>query len=87
MPPLRMSTSTLQRRLASENTSFRAIRDGLRREIAIARLNSTRIPLAVLASELGFSDSAAVHRAFKTWTGVSRGSLRRPTRTPGSTAP
>ena len=75
---LHMATSTLQRRLASENTSFRAIKDGLRRDTAIARLNSSRVPLARLAEELGFGDSAAFQRAFKTWTGVSPGSLRRP---------
>lgn len=75
---LHMAVSTLQRRLAAEKTSFRAIKDGLRRDIAIARLNSSRVPLAALADELGFADSAAFQRAFKTWTGASPGSFRRP---------
>ena len=78
---LHMAVSTLQRHLAAENTSFRTIKDGLRRDMAIARLNSSRVPLAALADELGFADSAAFQRAFKTWTGVSPGSYRRPART------
>ena len=75
---LHMAVSTLQRRLAAEKTSFRSIKDSLRRDIAIARLNSSRVPLAALADELGFADSAAFQRAFKTWTGASPGSFRRP---------
>lgn len=74
---LPMAASTLQRRLASEGTSFRAIKDSLRRDAAIARLYGSRVPLGVLAEELGFADSAAFQRAFKTWTGVAPGSLRR----------
>ena len=74
---LHMAVSTLQRRLAGEGKSFRALRDSLRRDIAMARLNSSNVPLATLAGELGFSDSAAFQRAFKTWTGVSPGSFRR----------
>ena len=74
---LPMAPSTLQRRLAQEGTSFRAIKDSLRRDTAIARLYGSRVPLGVLAEELGFADSAAFQRAFKTWTGVAPGTLRR----------
>ncbi|MBH1979311.1 MAG: AraC family transcriptional regulator [Comamonadaceae bacterium] len=75
---LNMAVSTLQRRLAEEHTSFRAVKDSLRRDMAIARLNSSQVPLAVLAGELGFSDSAAFQRAFKGWTGAPPGSYRHP---------
>ena len=81
---LHMAVSTLQRRLASEGTSFRTLRDSLRRDIAIARLNSSSAPLATLAGELGFADSAAFQRAFKAWTGLSPGSFRRTGRPPWS---
>lgn len=74
---LHMSVSTLQRHLAAEQTTFQALKDELRRDLAIARLNTSEVPLAVLAGELGFSDSAAFQRAFKVWTGSPPGSYRR----------
>jgi len=74
---LHMSVSTLQRHLATEGTSFQALKDQLRRDLAIVRLNTSTVPLAALADELGFADSAAFQRAFKAWTGGAPGSYRR----------
>ena len=74
---MHMATSTLQRRLAAEGTSFQALKDELRRDTAIVRLNTSAAPLAALASELGFADSAAFQRAFKGWTGSAPGAYRR----------
>lgn len=74
---LHMSTITLQRRLASEGTSFQSLKDELRRDTAIVRLNTSAVPLATLASELGFADSATFQRAFKHWTGSAPGLYRR----------
>ncbi len=74
---LHMAASTLQRQLASDGTSFQALKDALRRDLAIVRLNTSTVPLAALADELGFSDSAAFQRAFKHWTGSSPGAYRR----------
>lgn len=74
---LHMSTSTLQRHLAAEGTSFQTLKDELRRDIAIVRLSTTEVALATLAQELGFADSAAFQRAFKGWTGSPPGSYRR----------
>lgn len=73
---LHMSSATLQRRLASEGTSFQALKDALRRDIAIVRLHTSEVPLIALASELGFSDSASFQRAFKGWTGSAPGTYR-----------
>jgi AraC-like DNA-binding protein len=74
---LHMAPSTLQRRLATDGTSFQALKDELRRDLAIVRLNTSSVPLAVLADELGFADSAAFQRAFKSWTGSAPGAYRR----------
>ncbi len=74
---LHMSVSTLQRHLATEGTSFQSLKDQLRRDLAIVRLNTSTVPLAALAEELGFADSAAFQRAFKAWTGGAPGSYRR----------
>lgn len=73
---LHVSTATLQRRLALEGSSFQALKDELRRDIAIVRLNTSAVPLAQLATDLGFTDSAAFQRAFKGWTGSSPGAYR-----------
>jgi len=74
---LHMSASTVQRRLATEGTSFQALKDELRRDLAIVRLNTSQVALATLADELGFADSAAFQRAFKGWTGSAPGTYRR----------
>ena len=74
---LHMSTATLQRRLANEGASFQSLKDELRRDMAIVRLNTSTVPLARLACELGFADSAAFQRAFKGWTGSAPGAYRR----------
>jgi AraC-like DNA-binding protein len=74
---LHMAASTLQRRLAADGTSFQALKDQLRRDLAITRLSTSAVPLAALADELGFADSAAFQRAFKSWTGSAPGAYRR----------
>lgn len=74
---LHMSVSTLQRHLMAERTTFQALKDELRRDLAINRLNTSAVPLVALAAELGFSDSAAFQRAFKCWTGSPPGAYRR----------
>jgi AraC-like DNA-binding protein len=73
---LGMSTATLQRRLAAEHTSFQKVKDELRRDVAVVRLNAGHATLAEIAFELGFADSAAFQRAFKSWTGSAPGSYR-----------
>ncbi|QBR03362.1 AraC family transcriptional regulator [Paraburkholderia pallida] len=74
---IHVSTSTLQRRLALEGTSFQSLKDELRRDLAIERLATSKVPVAQLAVELGFADATAFNRAFKLWTGSTPGSYRR----------
>ena len=61
--------SALQRHLATEGTSFQALKDQLRRDMAIVRLTSSEASLIAIAADLGFTDSTAFQRAFKVWTG------------------
>lgn len=72
-----MSAASLQRNLAKEGTTFQALKDRLRRDMAITYLNTTTLSLAELADKLGFSESAGFQRAFKAWTGSAPGSYRR----------
>lgn len=76
---LHVSTATLQRRLAAENTSFQAVKSELRRDVAITRLGTSAVPVIELAQDLGFADTTAFQRAFKTWTGSAPGMYRRET--------
>jgi AraC-like DNA-binding protein len=74
---LHCSASSLQRHLAQEGASFQAIRDHLRRDWAIYRLQTSRLSTPALAEELGFADSASFQRAFKRWTGKTPGQVRK----------
>lgn len=74
---LHLSPRTLHRRLEEEGSSFQAIKDALRRDLAINRLAKTRQGLAQIAADLGFADSAAFYRAFLRWTGMAPAHYRR----------
>lgn len=74
---LHMAAPTLQRQLAAIGTSFQALKDELRRDIAIVRLTVSDDTFADIAQELGFADSPAFQRAFKGWTGSPPGTYRR----------
>lgn len=74
---LRMSPRTLQRRLDDEGTSFRALCERVRQDLARALLADPAVPLAEVAYRLGFSEPGAFGRAFKRWTGSSPGAFRR----------
>lgn len=80
---LNLSPRTLHRRLEAEGSSFQAIKDALRRDLAINRLAKTRQTLAAVAAELGFTDSAAFYRAFVRWTGIAPAHYRRRLQTAG----
>jgi AraC-like DNA-binding protein len=73
---MHVSVRTLSRRLRDEETSFQAIKDELRRDVAIERLTKTDTPIAVIGAELGFDSPATFHRAFKAWTGSTPGAYR-----------
>jgi len=74
---LHTTTRTLRRRLEDEGTSFRVIKDGLRRELAIDWLTKTQRPLGRIGADLGFADAAAFYRAFSAWTGSGPREYRR----------
>lgn len=73
---LAMSERTLRRRLAAEQTGFRAITDEVRETLACRYLTGTDLPVAEIAALVGYDDSANFRRAFKRWTGVSPGRYR-----------
>ena len=82
-----MSARTLHRRLEDEGSSFQAIKDGLRRDVAINSLAKSRQAVAEIAAELGFADPAAFYRAFVRWTGVAPAHYRKRLQAAGSDEP
>lgn len=74
---LNMTPITLRRRLREEGESYQSIKDQLRRDQAITYLSHTQRSVSDIASELGFAEPSAFHRAFKKWTGAAPSSFRR----------
>ena len=74
---LKLTPRTLNRRLEEEGSSFRAIKDALRRDIALSRMTKTAQPVAALAADLGYAEPSAFYRAFVGWTGMSPSAYRR----------
>jgi AraC-like DNA-binding protein len=66
---LQVSQRHLQRHLQSEGTSYQAVLDDLRRELALQQLQDPLLSIQSVAFGLGFSEPSAFHRAFKRWTG------------------
>jgi AraC-like DNA-binding protein len=73
---LAMSRRTLSRQLAEEGTSFRAIFDAVRAELARALLQDRSLSIADVAFFLQYSEPAAFHRSFRRWTGQTPQSYR-----------
>lgn len=71
-----MAPSTLRRKLAAEGQSYQALKDQLRRDLALARLDSGESNFVDLAEELGFADTSAFYKAFRKWTGSTPGQYR-----------
>ena len=74
---LHMSRRTLTRRLEQEGTTFKAVVDDLRRGLAQRYLAIENFGVSEIAALLGFSDSAAFHRAFRRWCGQTPSDYRR----------
>lgn len=66
---LAMSSQTVRRRLALEDTSMTRIREELLRDEAIASLVQGEESIETLSNRLGFSEPSAFRRAFRRWTG------------------
>jgi AraC-like DNA-binding protein len=71
-----MSGSTLRRRLAEEAQSYQALKDSIRKELAIGWLADEQLDFATIAARLGFADSSSFHKAFRKWSGTNPGHYR-----------
>ncbi|HEY0742762.1 MAG TPA: AraC family transcriptional regulator ligand-binding domain-containing protein [Chryseosolibacter sp.] len=62
-----MTTRTLQRKLSEENTTYRAICNDLRKELAAGLIKIGKTNKSQLATLLGYSDSSTFNKAFRNW--------------------
>lgn len=62
---------TLNRRLSAQDTSFKALLDEARYDIARQLLRDTQLPALKIAGLLGYADSTAFIRAFRRWSGIT----------------
>jgi len=72
-----VSERTLQRRLAQRQTSFHALVDETRRELATAYLQDAANSVTEVAFRVGFATPSAFSRAFLRWTGRSPSDWRK----------
>ena len=70
---LAMSGRQLQRVLQEEGSSYQALLDQSRRDLALAQLRVPGTTAAEVALLLGYSEAGAFTRAFRRWTGTTPG--------------
>jgi len=68
---LGLSPRTMRRRLRNAGTSYKAILNSVRRELAVRCLRTTQWTIYQIADRLGYNDQSNFGRAFKSWTGQS----------------
>jgi AraC-like DNA-binding protein len=73
---LNMSARTLHRQLKEEGASLQALKDAVRRGVAMSQLQRTQRPLKQIAEAAGFQNEKSFIRAFKGWTGTSPEAFR-----------
>ena len=73
---LAVSVRTLHRQLKEEGASLQALKDGVRRDHAVALLQRTTRPIKQVADAVGFQNEKSFTRAFKGWTGQTPGEYR-----------
>lgn len=77
---LQLSARSLQRKLQAEGTSYQRVLDEMRHELARQYLREPHLTIGEVAYLLGFSETAAFHRAFRRWTGLTPGEFQRTNR-------
>lgn len=72
----RLPRRSLQRQLARQGVSLRALTDEARRDFVLAQLRDTGRTAEDIAALAGYSEPAHLHRAVRRWTGLNSSELR-----------
>lgn len=68
---LHMTEQTLRRRLHDESSSYRSIKENIRRDTVFRKLLRGNTSIGDIAMSVGYSETRAFTRAFREWTGTS----------------
>jgi AraC-like DNA-binding protein len=71
-----MHPRTLQRRLREEGTTFEAIKDEARQDLAQRYLAQPDVPLTQITALLGYSEQSALGRSCRRWFGATPREMR-----------
>lgn len=74
---LRISASTLDRRLKEAGLTWQTLVDNLRAQLAIEYLSDPSLTIVAASEKLGFSEVRAFQRRFKRWTGMTPSEFRK----------
>ncbi|MEZ5130407.1 MAG: AraC family transcriptional regulator [Mycobacterium sp.] len=72
----RLHPKALRRRLVAEGSTFNAVVDDVRRELAQRYLRDTDMTLSHLARELGYAEQSVLSRSCQRWFGAGPAALR-----------
>ena len=84
---LQMHSRTLGRRLQESGTTYQAVIDDIRAQMAMQLLQDTRTSIARIAAAVGYRDPEVFTRAFRRWTGMTPHEYRRLIPAAGSPSP
>jgi len=74
---LHLTERTLRRHLHAAGTSWQALHDRVRRDVAETLLRKPGMRIAEVGAAIGFQDAREFRRAFKRWTGKTPEAFRR----------
>jgi len=74
---LQISHQHLWRKLHEEGTNYQAIKDGLRRDLAIRYLEDPSLSVEMVAEKIGYQEPRSFYKAFRKWTGMAPGEYKR----------
>jgi len=74
---MHFSTRTLQQKLQDQGTSYQALLDSVRFNMANQYLRNTYYRLTDIAALLGYSNQSAFSRSYQRWSGVTPSAMRK----------